>query len=182
MEDVDKIKPYISHLNKQLSSLKVDLDKLTSKSLDEQLLLLNDERAKLELTNKYAYALSSLMFSYMKVLNVKDLSPIKTELDRVKMYMNKAKALDGKDEKEQKRQREEQERAKKVINSALDGRQTGPAISKHNFQGKHTRFDNPTDDRDKKSVESQQISQKIIESKKKKPRVEKQRVGKKRTK
>lgn len=182
MEDVDKVKPYIIHLNKQLSSLKVDLDKLTSKSLDEQLLSLKDERAKLELTNKYAYALSSLMFSYMKVLNVKDLTPIKTELARVKSYMSKAKALDGKDEAEVKRKQEEQERAKKVINNALDGRQTGPAISKHNFQGKHTRFDNPAEDRKEQAVDSRELSKKIIDSKRKKPRAESNKVNKKRTK
>lgn len=181
MEDVEKIKPYISHLNKQLNSLKVDLDKLTSKSLDEQLLSLKDERAKLELTNRYAYALSSLMFSYMKVLNVKDLSPIKAELDRVKSYMNKAKAIDGKDEREQRLQQEEQERAKRVINNALDGRQTGPAISKHNFQGKHTRFDD-SEDQDKQEVDVKEISQKVAESRRKKPRAEKQKVSKKRSK
>ncbi|QLQ80913.1 hypothetical protein HG537_0E02680 [Torulaspora globosa] len=182
MEDVEKVKPYISHLNKQLNSLKVDLDKLTSKSLDEQLLSLNDERAKLELTNTYAYALSSLMFSYMKVLNVKDLSPIKAELDRVKSYMNKAKAIDGKDQKEQRLQQEEQERAKRVINNALDGRQTGPAISKHNFQGKHTRFEDSTEDQDKQKIDVKEISQKVAESKRKKSRIEKQKVNKKRTK
>lgn len=151
MDDSVEIKACISRLNKQLGSLEVDLDKLTGKPLDEQLLLLNDEKARLDLTNKYAYVLSSLMFSYMKVLNVKDMAPIRAELARVKSYMEKAKALDGREAKEADRRQKEQNHAKKMINSALDGRQTGAAISKVNFQGKHTRFETTSNDDDEEA-------------------------------
>ena len=90
MEDIEKIKPYVRSFSNALDELKPEIEKLTSKSLDEQLLLLSDERAKLELINRYAYVLSSLMFANMKVLGVKDMSPILGELKRVKSYMDKA--------------------------------------------------------------------------------------------
>lgn len=141
MEDSKKIKPYISHLNKQLKQLSGEVEKFTSKSLDEQLLLLSDERKKLDLSNKYAYVLSSLCFSYMKVLNVKDVSPIMSELGRCKVYMDKAKELDAKNAAKDKSSSLQEEQAKKVFRSALDGRNTEPAISSMNFQGKHTKFD-----------------------------------------
>ena len=102
MEDTKKIKPYISYLNKQVEQLSGEINKLTSKSLDEQLLLLQDEKKKLDLSNKYAYVLSSLCFSYMKVLNIKDLSPIMAELARCKSYMDKSKQLEAKKESEEK--------------------------------------------------------------------------------
>lgn len=70
---------------------------------------------------------------------------MKQELDRVKKYMNLAKQLDQKDEKKTDIEKEEQERAKKLIHSALDGRASGPAISRVNFEGKHTKFEDPKD-------------------------------------
>lgn len=169
MEEVQKIKPYIDNLSQKLSLLKPDLEKMTLKPLDEQLLLLSDERSKLDLTNRYSYVLSSLMFAYMKVLSVKDVSPIMTELTRVKEYMNKAKALDQKHEREKELQKEEQISAKKAINSVLDGNHSGPSISKVNFQGKHTRFDKEPSSGKSESTEikAQDITEKIKESKSK---------------
>ncbi|SCU95951.1 LAME_0F14224g1_1 [Lachancea meyersii CBS 8951] len=140
MDDSSKIKPYIAHLNSQLANLGPEINKFTHKSLDEQLLLLNDERSKLDLSNRYAYVLSSLIFAYMKLHNVKDLTPIKQELARVKRYMDLARQLDKNDEKQEKLEKESQEQAKQIINSALGGRASSPAISKVNFQGKHTKF------------------------------------------
>lgn len=101
MEDSKKIKPYILHLNKQIKQLTGEIDKLTSKSLDEQLLLLQDEKQKLDLSNKYAYILSSLCFAYMKVLNVKDFSSIMAELGRCKSYMDKSKQLETKQQSQE---------------------------------------------------------------------------------
>ncbi|SCU82205.1 LANO_0B05468g1_1 [Lachancea nothofagi CBS 11611] len=140
MDDSSKIRPYIAHLDAQLAKLGPEIDKFTQKSLNEQILLQNDKRAQLELSNRYAYVLSSLIFAYMKLQNVKDLTPIKQELGRVKRYMDLARQLDQKDEKKEQQQQQDQERAKRIINSALDGRSSSPAISKVNFQGKHTKF------------------------------------------
>lgn len=144
MEDIEKIKPYVRSFSSALDELKPEIEKLTSKSLDEQLLLLSDERAKLELINRYAYVLSSLMFANMKVLGVKDMSPILGELKRVKSYMDKAKQYDNKIIKSNEKSQAEQERAKNIISNVLDGNknQFEPSISKSNFQGKHTKFEN----------------------------------------
>lgn len=136
MEDINKVKPYIANLDRQLQDLKPLLESFNAKSLDEQLLLLNDERQRLELTNRYAYLLSSLMFAYMKVLNYKDMSPIMGELARVRRYMDSTKKLDSSEEQKEQDKKEEQNRAKQVLNKALM-----PSISQANFQGKHTKFD-----------------------------------------
>ncbi|CDO94837.1 unnamed protein product [Kluyveromyces dobzhanskii CBS 2104] len=141
MEDTKKIKPYISYLNKQVEQLGGDIEKLTSKSLDEQLLMLQDEKKKLDLSNNYAYILSSLCFSYMKVLNVKDMSPIMAELARCKTYMDKSKQLEAKKLSQEQDGLEQEQQAKRVLQSALGGNHTEPSISKVNFQGKHTKFE-----------------------------------------
>lgn len=184
MEDTKKIKPYIAHLNNQIRTLEPEIKKLTAKSLDEQLLSLKDEKEKLNLSNKYAYILSSLTFAYMKVLNVKDMSPVMAELERVKSYMGRAKQLEKKDVKEQQLNKEEQERAKKIINSVLDGRQSGPAISKVNFQGKHTKFEdkNETDDEREQSIDREKLVSKIKQSKKKSGKNEGGKVSKRKAK
>lgn len=184
MEDTKKIKPYIAHLNNQIRTLEPEIKKLAAKSLDEQLLSLKDEKEKLNLSNKYAYILSSLTFAYMKVLNVKDMSPVMAELERVKSYMGRAKQLEKKDVKEQQLNKEEQERAKKIINSVLDGRQSGPAISKVNFQGKHTKFEdkNETDDEREQSIDREKLVSKIKQSKKKPGKNEGGKVGKRKAK
>lgn len=140
MEDIDKIKPYIVHLSRQLRQLRTEIGKFTTKSLDEQLLIESDERKKLDLSNRYAYVLSSLCFINMKINNVKDISPVMTELGRCKSYMDQAKQLDAKKNAETQDLERQEKQAKKVINSALDGRNVKPAISKANFQGKHTKF------------------------------------------
>ncbi|EJS43443.1 lrp1p [Saccharomyces arboricola H-6] len=144
MEDIEKIKPYVKSFSNALDELKPEIEKLTSKSLDEQLLLLSSERAKLDLTNRYAYVLSSLMFASTKVLGAKDMSPILNELKRVKSYMDKAKQYDDKISRSNEKLHAEQEKAKNIISNVLDGNknQSEPSISKSNFQGKHTKFEN----------------------------------------
>ncbi|CAI4039459.1 hypothetical protein SMKI_08G1260 [Saccharomyces mikatae IFO 1815] len=144
MEDIKKIKPYVKSFSNALDELKPEIEKLTSKSLDEQLLLLSDERAKLELINRYAYVLSSLIFANMKVLGVRDMSPILNELKRVKSYMDKAKQYDNKISKFNEKSQAKQENARSIIFNVLDGNRNRfePSISKSNFQGKHTKFEN----------------------------------------
>lgn len=161
MGDSSNVKLYISHLNKQIQLLEPEIKKFTSKSLDEQLLLLKNEKEKLTLTNKYAYILSSLCFIYMKVLDVKDLTPIMNELERIKEYMNKAKNLDSKESKELQQQKTDQERARKIITTALDGRHTQPSVSIHNFRGKHTKFDN-TEENSPELEERKELVNKVM--------------------
>lgn len=140
MEDINRFRPYIAHLDRQLQDLKPLLERFNAKSLDEQLLLLNNERQRLDLTNTYAYLLSSLMFAHMKVLNYKDMSPVMGELARVKRYMDSAKQLDLSEEERARNKDEEQTRAKQMMNKAL-----APSISQANFQGKHTKFESKDD-------------------------------------
>ncbi|SCU91711.1 LADA_0F11562g1_1 [Lachancea dasiensis] len=169
MDDSGKIKPYIAHLDAQLAKLRPEIAKFTEKSLDEQLLLLKDDRAKLDLSNRYAYVLSSLLFAYLKLHDVKDLGPVKQELGRVKKYMDLARQLDQKEVNREKAEEESQKRAKNMIRSALDGRSSAPAISKVHFQGKHTKFS----DEPKESKEAPQPESTIPNSSKKQGKVSK---------
>lgn len=157
MEDINKFKLYVSHLDRQLQELKPVLEGLNAKSLDEQLLLLGDERARLSLTNKYAYVLSSLMFAYMKVLNVKEMGPVMGELARVKSYMDQAKKLDLSQEQQEQEKKKEQQKAKGLLQSALE-----PSISKVNFQGKHTKFDEQDKSQDESPETSRETSPKPL--------------------
>ncbi|CAI4063728.1 hypothetical protein SKDZ_08G1290 [Saccharomyces kudriavzevii ZP591] len=183
MEDIEKIKPYVRSFSNALDELKPEIEKLTSKPLDEQLLLLSNERARLELVNRYAYVLSSLMFASMKVLGVRDMSPILNELKRVKSYMDKAKQYDNKISKSNERSQAEQEKAKNIISNVLDGNknQFEPSISNCNFQGKHTKFENnePATSAVTKIISNTEQIRKSSNKKIKKPdRVNKKKGGK----
>ncbi|KAH3899298.1 uncharacterized protein SCODWIG_01318 [Saccharomycodes ludwigii] len=132
-EETIKFNKYVSYLNKQLDSLLNSLQtELINKSLDDKLMQVttsnNATLNRLEICNKYAYVLSSLLFVYMKLNNTKDLSPILKEISRVRSYMDEANKL--KDLANIPKQNDEK---KKSFNHS--------SISEQNFtKGKHTRF------------------------------------------
>lgn len=143
-QDIKKIKPYINNIRKQLSALQPHLDKLTSKPIDEQLLEENSEREKLNISNTFAYILNSLFFSYGKIVGISndDMKSIRQELEKVQEYMKKTDNFDSKINSLNNKKLNLQENVKKNIVNSLNG--NTPAISSKNFQGKHTKFDNNT--------------------------------------
>lgn len=58
--------------------------------------------------------------------------------------MDKAKQYDNRITKSNEKSQAEQEKAKNIISNVLDGNknQFEPSISRSNFQGKHTKFEN----------------------------------------
>ncbi|AAS52218.1 ADR297Wp [Eremothecium gossypii ATCC 10895] len=123
MEDAEKIKPYIARMQQELRALRPEVQRLAARPLDEQLAGL-DARGRAALANRYGYALASLLFVHLKVLNVRDVERVMAELGRVKQYMERAKRLEG------------GPRA-----PAAPAAPERAAISRVHFQGTHTRFE-----------------------------------------
>ena len=152
-QDIKDIKPYLTNLSRQLHALRPHIEELTSKSLDERLIAISNERDRLALTNDFAYTLNSLLFAYGKVmcLGKQDMDRLLNEIVRVKEYMARAKSLGLKEDGEKRAERDRQnvERAAGVIRSALSNNNSNsivqePAISSKNFNtgtGKHIKFD-----------------------------------------
>ena len=94
-QDIKHIKPYLTNLSRQLHALRPHIEELTSKSLDERLIAISNERERLALTNDFAYTLNSLLFAYGKVkcLGKQDMDRLLDEIVRVKEYMSRAKSL-----------------------------------------------------------------------------------------
>ncbi|CCK68881.1 Lrp1p KNAG_0B04470 [Huiozyma naganishii CBS 8797] len=167
-EDIAKLKPYLSNLRRSIAELRPEIRKLTKNSLDDQLIQYPKEQQRLELCNTYSYVLNSLVFSYMKLINVKDMSNIMVELNRCKEYMKKANDLKVKLDKKSEGEERRKENAKNAIIGALNG----PSISKENFKkqdpestkfvGKHTKFDT----QDKTTI-GESLKDRIIDKKKK---------------
>ncbi|AGO12765.1 AaceriADR297Wp [[Ashbya] aceris (nom. inval.)] len=120
MEDAEKIKPYIARMQQELRALRPEVQRLTARPLDEQLAGL-DARERAALANRYGYALASLLFVHLKVLNVREMDQVMAELGRVKQYMDRAKRLEG--------------------GPQAPAAPARAAISKVHFQGTHTRFE-----------------------------------------
>lgn len=166
-DDIKKLKPYLQNLKRSISELKPELQKFCASSLDDQLIQLTTEKQRLELTNSYAYVLNSLLFSYMKLVNVKDLEPIKTELNRVKDYMKRTQELNNKEKRQAQNVDIQQEKLKNNIMNSLRQK---PSISTQNFVGKHTKFDDSNNDDadDEKEVIKETLTKRIIDSKRNK--------------
>lgn len=142
-DDTKKIIPYINNLNNKISILEKNFNKITEISLNDQLIKETDELNKLKKINNYAYILSSLMFSYMKIINSKNLDKtILIELARVKEYMNKMNNFIKKKDELSKNKLIEKDNAKNFINNNILTNKQQPSISKKNFTNKHIKFDN----------------------------------------
>ncbi|KAL3232130.1 Exosome complex protein LRP1 [Nakaseomyces bracarensis] len=140
-QDLKKsVKPYIKQLDRKLAELKPLVDGYMTTPLDEALLRETDELKRLKLVNNYSYVLSSLMFSYVKLLSGHDTEglndKVMVELQRVRKYIERTKKLEQKLDKnvsdEELRKKEVQGQIRKTLT---------PSISKQNFKNKHIKFD-----------------------------------------
>lgn len=164
-EDLKKLKPYVNNMKRHISLLKPEINKLTKTSLDDKLIQMSNEMDKLELTNTYSYVLNSLLFAYMKLINCKDMTNIMTELNRCKEYMQAAKKINQKITQSHSKEDKDQTKLKSSIMASLNKNDNSPAISKQNFQNKHTKFE---DEHSSKKEEKQLLTEKIVQNKRKK--------------
>ncbi|ODQ81865.1 hypothetical protein BABINDRAFT_160096 [Babjeviella inositovora NRRL Y-12698] len=149
MDNIENVKLYAQALDSAVDSLTVEIKALVAQTLNERSAAITPlERA--ELTNNYAYSISSLFFSFLKASGVDtNKHGIMDELSRVKSYMATVKqAKAGSEDKSA-----DAELAKRYLKSALgQGNSTvvtgahTPAISSAHFTGTHTKFakDNET--------------------------------------
>lgn len=142
-QDLKKsVTPYIRQLDKKLGELRPMINECMSTPLDEQLLRETDELERLKLVNKYSYVLSSLMFSYVKLLAGHDSDglndKVMVELQRVRGYIERTKKLEQKLTKKLSDDELKKEQVKDHIRKALE-----PSVSKKNFiKNKHIKFEN----------------------------------------
>ncbi|CCF58126.1 hypothetical protein KAFR_0D04790 [Kazachstania africana CBS 2517] len=139
-QDIKAIKPYISHLKKQLALLKPQIDKLTKIKLDERLISTGSEMERLKLINTYLYVLNSLLFALAKLTGVKDVSMIMQELNRVKEHIDEEKAIESKLLNIRVKEQSTKDKVESEINNILNK----PSISTKNFEKKntHIKFEN----------------------------------------
>lgn len=166
-EEIKNIKPFILNLKRSLRELKPEINKITKNSLNDNLIQLTSEQERLKLTNTFAYVLNSLMFAYMKLINVKDLSQIMTELNKCKDYIKKANEIDNKLKKLENSEELKNEKNRQTILNALQN----PSISNDNFKkGKHIKFEND----EEKQLVNEKLKDNIIQkSKNKKNKISK---------
>ncbi|CAB4252341.1 similar to Saccharomyces cerevisiae YHR081W LRP1 Nuclear exosome-associated nucleic acid binding protein [Maudiozyma barnettii] len=194
-QDIKKIKPYIANIRKQLNALAPQLENLTKKSLDEQLLEENSERNKLDISNTYAYILNSLFFSYGKIVGLQkeNIDLIRNELNRVQNYMKQTNDYDNKINNLKQKNKNYQNNLKDNLTKSLNNNE--PSISTKNFQGKHTKFENDDNknkqeeenDEEKNSTEYNsnlvnEITERIIKSKSKKDKISKRQKNRNKNK
>lgn len=136
-EGIEKIKKFLDSLNGSIDDLQDKLQPIIAKSLDEVVAEYESPLEKIEIYNSYSYVLISIVVAYLRSTGVDTTNhPIMKELQRVKQYMEKHKALIAK-----KNSGDEAE-TKEYLQKTL-GNKPEPAISSANFKetGKHKRFE-----------------------------------------
>lgn len=160
-ENIANVKLFIQSLSNSITNYSTSLTPLQNKSLSDLLTSLETSsdsstnssiKDQLTILNNYAYVLISTLFAYLKLIGVEtDNHPIMKELSRIKESMKRLKNIDLDESQqiklEQEKQKQEEEKKKNYLNKVIGvksnglGNATGPAISKKNFTGVHTKFD-----------------------------------------
>lgn len=171
MDDTKAVNDIVNSLRDSTRDLKSSLDSsILRKSLNELVIDLSDathsaksELAKCKLLNAYSFVVASLYFSYLKAcgLNTGNDHAIMEELARVKSYIGRVQQAEkGKDIKAEK-ERKSKEAAKNFIRKqfgGVGGTREDAAISRVQFEGKHTRFAKKTGDKAKSIGESKPVN------------------------
>lgn len=145
MDNTKAIKAFMAQLNSTTADLSVDLSKLTSKSLSEQLLAL-DPADQLHHSNNYAYIVTSLLFAYLKSMGVDTKNhPIMAELERCKSYIGREKALKESLKRKTNEELEEERKLKRFVDGVLGEGSRSTAVTgvpeRAISSGKHTKFE-----------------------------------------
>lgn len=146
---IEKIKKFLDSLDGSIDDLQTKLQPIIAKSLDEVVAGYDSPLEKIEIYNSYSYVLISIIVAYLRSIGVDTNNhPIMKELQRVKQYMEKHKALIT---KQDSRQQQELSNTKEYLQSTLGNKPENkpePAISSAHFNdtkksstGKHTKFD-----------------------------------------
>lgn len=159
MERIDEVRKFVKAVDAQTLALGIRLEPILKKSLEELLASIHGLSPvdRIPILNNFTYTLIAVIFSCMKVQGINtDTHPIMKELNRVKAAMARYKELQLNTHDKEKAEKEEAERAREFLQNALgikgslggavNASSAEPAISKSNFQGKHTKFtDSDTD-------------------------------------
>ncbi|CCE85473.1 Piso0_005070 [Millerozyma farinosa CBS 7064] len=142
MENIEKVRKFAQVFDESVNDFNEGVDPILRKTLDE--LATSDNALKsLKAYNSYGYILISSLYAYLKStgMDTKD-HPIMKELERIKLYMKKAKDIESrmavKDSTD--------ENTSSVLKTILgkDSEPNSPAISSSNFKGTHTKFEDST--------------------------------------
>ncbi|KAG7812195.1 hypothetical protein KL921_001427 [Ogataea angusta] len=142
MDDIDAVKKLLASLNHGVEDLETKLKSgMLAKSLLNHVQGAKTPLEKVDLYNNYAYVIASLYFVLLKTSgeNKKNEHPIMQELNRVKLYIERAKKAVTKEENTEEFKRKVAEAAERHVRNQL-GEKIEPAVSKVHFEGKHTKF------------------------------------------
>lgn len=155
MEDISKFKGFVRSLEASIDDLTEALEPVLDTPLDDIIAECTTAQQKAKAYNSYLYCVISILFAYIKSLGVNtDSHPIMKELTKIKQSMKALKDAEEALKKKNEITKSEKDKTEEFLQRAL-GTTGGaaapesmksPAISKVNFEGKHTKFENDTTD------------------------------------
>lgn len=155
MEDINKFKGFLRSFEVSIDELSEALEPILETPLDDIIAECTTAQQKAKAYNSYLYCVISILFAYIKSLGVNtDNHPIMKELSKIKQSMKALKEAEVSLQKKNELIESDKDKASQFLERAL-GTTGGaaapesmksPAISKVNFEGKHTKFDNESSD------------------------------------
>lgn len=160
MENIEKVRKFAQVFDESVNDFNKGVDPILRKTLDE-LATSDDALKSLKAYNTYGYILISSLYAYLKSTgtDTKD-HPIMKELDRIKLYMKKAKDIESRMALKDSADKNSSSVLKSILGKDTEPR--SPAISSSNFKGTHTKFEDSTK-YEKKSAKSKDGSSKSPE-------------------
>lgn len=160
MENKEKVRKFAQAFDESVNDFNKGVDPILRKTLDE-LAASDDALKSLKAYNSYGYILISSLYAYLKSTgtDTKD-HPIMKELERIKLYMKKAKDIESRMALKDSADKN----SSSVLRSILgkDSEPNTPAISSSDFKGTHTKFEDSTK-HEKKAAKSKDENSKSPE-------------------
>ncbi|KAH3668050.1 hypothetical protein OGAPHI_001804 [Ogataea philodendri] len=143
MDETESVKKLLASLSRGIDDLEKNVkSEVFIRSLLEHVQEAKSPLEKVDLYNNYAYVIASLYFVLLKTSgeNKKNEHPIMQELNRVKLYIDRAKKAEQIKKNGNIDPDEASKAAERYVKNQL-GEKVEPAVSKVHFEGRHTKFD-----------------------------------------
>lgn len=154
MDDIEDVNLFVESLNTSIGKLHDEIEPILTKPVEEIASGTDSPLDTIKVYNNFSYTLVSLIFSYLKIIGINTSEhPIGEDLNKIKSYMKRLKDMEA------NLTRQERHKNTDTANDYLvqtlgtkddkeQEKEDSPAISRLNFQGTHTKFDDA--DRDQK--------------------------------
>ena len=152
MDDIEDVNLFVQSLNSSIEKLHDEIEPILTKPVDELASSTDSPLDTIKVYNNFSYTLVSSIFSYLKIIGINTSQhPIVEDLNKIKSYMKRLKDIEAKLTRQEANKGTDtaKDYLVQTLGTKDDKEQKkydSPSISRLNFQGTHTKFDDTDKD------------------------------------